>query len=171
MRWVALLRAVNLGVRNKVPMAELRRVLEGAGFGSVRTYIASGNVIFDHARPDAREIERAIIDAFGVETVAVLRRPAQLRTLVDEHPFGVDTSRSHALFLAGKPTAARLRELAEVDVGADRFEAVGPDLVLHLPELTRGARLTAALVERRLGVPATLRNWRTVTKLLELVDE
>lgn len=171
MRRIALLRAVNLGKRNKVPMAELRAVLEAAGCTGVRTYIQSGNVILDHPRPDAAVIERAIADAFGVQTVVVLRTPAQLRELVAGHPFGEDTSASYVAFLAGRPTPAALRALADRDVEPDRFELAGPDLVLHLPRHTQGARLSPAVVERTLGVPATLRNWRTVTRLAELARE
>ena len=76
MRWVALLRAVNLGARNKVPMAELRALLEDAGYGNVRTYIASGNVLLDGPRSRAQaagELERLVANAFDVETTAILR--------------------------------------------------------------------------------------------------
>ena len=69
--WVTLLRAVNLGSRNKVPMADLRRLLGDAGYGNVRTLIASGNVVFEHARPSAQAIEALIADAFAVRTTVV----------------------------------------------------------------------------------------------------
>ena len=70
--WVALLRGVNLGSRNKVPMVELREVFEAAGAEAVRTYIQSGNVLFEYAKPDAAKLEQAIADAFGVESTVVL---------------------------------------------------------------------------------------------------
>src|SRR5262249_49800273 len=115
-RHVALLRAVNLGKRNKVPMAGLRRVFEDAGCESVQTYIASGNVVFEHAKPDAAKLEAAIADAFGVETTIVLRTARQLKSLVAAHPFGKDTSSSYVAFLAAKPTAAKLRALDGLDL-------------------------------------------------------
>jgi uncharacterized protein (DUF1697 family) len=108
MRWVALLRAVNLGTRNKVPMPKLRSLLAEAGYGHVRTYIASGNVLLDGPRSGttvARELERIVADEFGVDTTVIVRKPAELAALVGEHPFGRDTSRSHVVFLAGRPTA------------------------------------------------------------------
>jgi uncharacterized protein (DUF1697 family) len=169
-RWVALLRAVNLGKRNKVPMAELRRVLEDAGCDSVRTYIQSGNVVFGHDSPDAAVLEAAIEKAFGVRTTVVLRSARQIRRLAASHPFGKDTSRSFVAFLADKPKRSALRALAELDVAPDRFEPVGPDLVLHYPTGYQGARLTAAVLEKRLGVAATARNWRTVARLAELTE-
>jgi uncharacterized protein (DUF1697 family) len=166
--WVALLRGVNLGSRNKVPMAELRDVFEAAGAEAVRTYIQSGNVLFEHARPDAAKLEQAIGDAFGVESTVVLRSFADIRRLAGAHPFGKDTSNSFVAFLAKKPTKARLTALGELDAGRDRFELVRNDVVLRFPAGYQSATLTGAVLERELGVPATVRNWRTVAKLDEL---
>ncbi len=167
-RWIALLRAVNLGSRNKVAMAELRRVLEEAGYGAVRTYIQSGNVIFEHERPDAARLEGLVAEAFGVQTVVVLRKAEQIRKLAGAHPFGPDTSRSAVAFLAGKPGRAKLRALAQEEIEPDRFEQVGDDIVLHYPNGFQGARLSTARLEQLLDVPVTARNWRTVAKLAEL---
>jgi uncharacterized protein (DUF1697 family) len=170
-QWVALLRAVNLGSRNKVPMAELRRVLEEAGCKSVRTYIQSGNAVFGHDAPDAAVLEAAVADAFGVQTTIVLRSARQIRRLAGAHPFGSDTSRSFVAFLAEKPTRTALRALGDLDVAPDRFEPVGPDIALQFPNGYQGAKLTAAVLEKQLGVAATARNWRTVTKLDELAGQ
>jgi uncharacterized protein (DUF1697 family) len=166
--WIALLRAVNVGGRNRVPMAELRRVFEDAGGESVRTYIQSGNVVFEHGAPDAATLEAAVADAFGVQSAIVLRTARQLRRLVGAHPFGADTSNSVVAFLAEKPGRAVVRGLSTLDIAPDRFEVVGPDVVLHYPNGYAGARLTAALLEKHLGVAATARNWRTVSRLAEL---
>jgi uncharacterized protein (DUF1697 family) len=165
--WVALLRAVNLGSRNKVPMAELRRVFEQAGCESVSTYIQSGNVLFEHAKPDRAALERAVAREFGVQTVIVLRRVSQLAKLVAAHPFGKDTSKSAVAFLAEKPGRAEVTAMARLDIAPDRFEVVGPDIALHYPNGFQGAKLTPAKLEKALGVRATARNWRTVAKLAE----
>jgi uncharacterized protein (DUF1697 family) len=107
--WVALLRAVNLGARNKVPMAQLRALLERAGHGDVRTYIQSGNVLFRHESADrsavAQRLEDAIADAFGVTTTAVLRTFDELRAVAASHPCGPDTSRTYVTFLAAASRA------------------------------------------------------------------
>jgi uncharacterized protein (DUF1697 family) len=173
MRWVALLRAVNLGARNKVPMAELRKQLEADGYGSVRTYIASGNVIFDAAggrAAVAHRLERHIADEFGVETTAIMRKPQELAALVEGHPFGADTSHSHVVFLARKPGAAAAKRLA-ADHSPDRAVLAGMEVYLHYPAGVQGSRLSAARLERLLEVRATHRNWRTVAKLAELASE
>lgn len=168
--WVALLRAVNLAGRNRVPMADLRRVFEEAGCESVRTYIQSGNVLFEHAGPDRAALERALKGAFGFEIVVVLRKASQLRKLAASHPFGQDTSKSHVAFLAEEPARDRLDGLADLDAGADRFAPVGPDIALHYPNGHSGAKLTAARLEKHLGVPLTVRNWRTVSALVAMID-
>jgi uncharacterized protein (DUF1697 family) len=161
--WVALLRAVNLGSRNRVPMAELRRVLEDAGYADVRTVIASGNVVFAHAKPSARALERSIADAFGVRTTVVLRSAPQIRKLAAADPFRGENA--YVAFLAQKPSAAALRSLD----GLDEHALVGSDLVLHFPSGYSAAQLTGAVLEKKLGIEATVRNWRTVEKLAALV--
>jgi uncharacterized protein (DUF1697 family) len=169
--WVALLRGINLGSRNKVPMAELRQMFESAGAESVRTYIQSGNVLFEHAKPDAAKLEKEIAAAFGVESIVVLRSFADIRRLAGSHPFGRDTANSFVAFLGKKPTKARVKALDELDVGRDRFELVRNDVVLRFSRGYQSATLTGAVLEKRLGVPATVRNWRTVSKLAELSRE
>ena len=174
MRWVAVLRAVNLGARNKVPMAELRTLLSDAGYGGVRTYIASGNVLLDGPRKRstvAEELERLIADAFQVNTTAVMRTPKELARIVADHPFGKDTSQSHVVFLASKPVAKAAKELAATDHSPDRALLVGADVYLQYPAGVQGSRLSAARLERLLGVPGTHRNWRTVAALAELATD
>ena len=132
-RWIALLRAVNLGPRNKVPMAELRRLFEEAGAEDVRTWIQSGNVVFAQSKPDAAKLERAIEQELGVKTVVVLRSAAQMKKLAGSHPFGRDTSNSHVAFFLEKPRAAALRRVAELDIGDNKYEVLGSDVALYYP--------------------------------------
>lgn len=174
MRWVALLRAVNLGARNKVPMAELRKQLEEAGYGDVRTYIASGNVLLDGPAGRAvlgAALEDLIADSFGVVTTAILRKPRELASTLEGHPFGSRTSETHVAFLASRPTRAAAARLEEEAGGSERAVLAGTDVYLRLPRGVHGARLSAARVESLLGVRATMRNWRTVAKLAELAAE
>lgn len=166
--WIALLRAVNLGARNKVPMAGLRELFEGQGAEDVRTYIQSGNVVFSDSKPDAPKLEQAIAKEFGVSTVVVLRSARQMRKLADSHPFGRNTSNSHVAFFVEKPRAAALRKVSELDIGDNKFEALGSDVALYYPRGVQGAVLTTAKLEKLLGIQGTARNWRTVEKLAEL---
>jgi uncharacterized protein (DUF1697 family) len=174
MRWVALLRAVNLGRDNKVPMAQLRALLEEEGYGSIRTYIASGNVLLDGPAKRAslgRALEDLVADAFGVTTTVVLRRPRELAATVAAHPFGEDVSETHVAFLADRPMKAAAARLAAVDPGHDLAVLDGAEVYLRLPRGVHGSRLSVARLEALLGVRATLRNWRTVVALAALAAE
>ena len=167
MRWVALLRGVNLGARNRVPMAELRAKLEEAGYDDVRTYIASGNVLLDGPAGRtalASDLERLVLDAFGVTTAVILRKPRELAAAVEAHPFG-DACNTHVAFLGARPAKAAAAGLEAVDAEAI---LLGAELYLRLPRGVQGSRLSNARIESLLGVPATLRNWRTVVALSEL---
>jgi len=170
MKWVALLRGVNLGARNKVPMAQLRTLLEDAGYAGVRTYIASGNVLLDGPagkKKLASELERLVLNSFGVTTAVILRKPRELAAAVEAHPFA-DTSETHIAFLATRPSRAAAARLEHVDPSA---VLVGTELYLRLPRGVHGSRLSNARIESLLGVAATLRNWRTVVALAELAAE
>src|SRR2546421_631852 len=101
--WVALLRGINVGGRSVVPMAGLRKLFEDAGFESVRSYINSGNVLFEGAKPDRVALEQAVQETFGVPSVVVLRTFAELRKTASSPPFGDDVSHTFVGFLADKP--------------------------------------------------------------------
>lgn len=170
MRWVALLRGVNLGARNKVPMAELRTLLEAEGYEGVRTYIASGNVLLDGPRARAKvagDLERLVADAFGVATTAIMRTPRELTAAVAAHPFDAATSDSHVAFLSARPAGTAVARLADFDHAV----VDGAELFLGLPRGVHGSPLSIARIESLLGVSATLRNWRTVVALAELAAE
>jgi uncharacterized protein (DUF1697 family) len=173
--WVALLRGVNLGRRNRVPMAELRRVFEANGAEGVRTYIQSGNVVFTHRRSGraalAKEFEAAVSKSFGVASRVVLRTFDEFAAVASAQPFGPDNSNTFVTFLAAKPARKAVAGLASLEIAPDRVEVVGSDVFVHYPNGVAGARLNGAMLERKLGVPGTGRNWRTVTRLAELAKE
>jgi uncharacterized protein (DUF1697 family) len=169
---VALLRGVNVGGRNSVPMAGLRSVLEELGLEDVTTYIQSGNVVFrSHApvRSLPATMERAIADAFGVRPTVVLRTPAELGAVVDGNPFP-DTARVHVVFLERKPAAGAAGGLDPERSPGDAFALDGRELYLHLGNGAGRTKLTGDYLERTLGVRGTQRNWNTVVKLLELAS-
>jgi uncharacterized protein (DUF1697 family) len=149
-------------------MAELRDLCAEIGAPEATTFIASGNLIFPGVVPDAATLEAAIAGRFGVDTTAVLRTAAQLRKLVETRPFGKQSDKAHVAFLAGKPAKASFEALSTSDFPDEAWERVGPDLALLYPSGVHGAQLSGARLERLLNVQATLRNWRTVTKLAEL---
>jgi uncharacterized protein (DUF1697 family) len=172
--WIALLRGINLGARNKVPMAELRELFEELGAEDVKTYVQSGNVVF-HSSLARDKLKRAIEDAirsrFGLDIMVVLATKEELDALVAANPFAADQpdpTKLHVTFLAEAP---RGDPLAERRFEPDDFLVAGVAVYLHCPQGYGRSKLSNAFFEKQLGVAATTRNWRTVTALAELAGD
>jgi uncharacterized protein (DUF1697 family) len=172
--YVALLRGVNLGSRNKVAMADLRGLVEGLGCEDVATYVQSGNVVFKSkaaASGLAGRIEKQIADELGLTVSVVVRSKAQLAKIVAGNPFAKrsdDATKLHVTFLAKKPAAANVKALEPERFPREELRVSGTEVYLHYPDGYGRSKLTNAYLEKKLGVAATNRNWRTVTKLAEL---
>jgi len=172
--WVALLRGINLGRNKRIAMADLRAAYEAAGCGDVRTYIASGNVVFTSStgvrgrKALAKRLETAVEEATGVSSRVALRTDAELAAVVEAHPFGDDTSSTYVTFLLDRPTAAAVRRLEALDVEPDLVAVEGTEVYVRYPTGLANGRLTGALLDRTLAVQGTNRNWRTVARLAEL---
>ena len=171
--WVALLRGINLGRNRRIAMADLRAAYEGAGCGDVRTYIASGNVVFTcetgvRGRGElAKRLEAAVEEACGVAAWVALRTAAEIAAVVDAHPFD-DASSTYVTFLQAKPPAAAVKRLEALDVEPDLVAVKGAEVYVRYANGLANGRLTGALLDKTLGVQGTNRNWRTVTRLAEM---
>ena len=177
MRQIVLLRGINLGARNRIAMPELRRAFAEAGFEDVRTYLQSGNLVLSsRARPEqlARECERLIAAAFGLDIAVVVRTRAELAKVVDRNPLGDVASnpkRYQVSFLSEKLHRDQVRALEALAAKGERLVAIGRELYAWHPEGAARSKLWARLAGRGLGVTATARNWTTVTSLLQLANE
>ncbi|MBJ7610490.1 MAG: DUF1697 domain-containing protein [Candidatus Dormibacteraeota bacterium] len=168
---VALLRGVNVGGKNPVPMAQLRELVESLGATEVRTYIQSGNVIFaDEGRITSTALEEAIRARFSLDIRVVLRTATELTRAMQANPFPTaDVSAVHIGFMAVAPSAALVAGIDREPFLPDEFEVIGTEMYLHLPNGQATTRLPAHL-GRRLKVPTTVRNWTTVAKLAALAE-
>lgn len=174
--FVALLRGINVGGKNKLPMSELKELFSSLGFEDVVTYVQSGNVVFrSRARGTQRvaaSIEEGIADTFGISVTVLLRTQAELEQIAGGNPFlsgeAADHSKLHVVFLDRRPKAAAVAQLDPDRSPPDEFSVRGSEVYLHLPRGAGRSKLTIDYFERRLGVRATARNWKTLTKLLEL---
>jgi uncharacterized protein (DUF1697 family) len=155
-------------------MPELRDALGAAGFGQVRTYLQSGNVVLTSTKkPDsvARDCERLIADTFDLEIGVVARTRAELAAVVRRNPLGehaTNPKRYQVTFLASKLPPETLRKLESATAGKELFAAAGRELYAWHPAGVARSRLWTLLAGKSLGVTATSRNWTTVTALLEL---
>lgn len=174
---VVLLRGINVGGHRRVPMADLRALLARLGFEDVRTHLQSGNVVLSSAVSPAKvktAIERGLEQELGVEVEVFVRTRDELADVIARDPLGDvadDPSRYLVSFLSAEPDPTGVREAAAVDVEPECFVAAGREVYAWHPEGVHASKLARVLSERRLGVTATARNWKTVTKLLELADE
>lgn len=176
-RYVALLRGINLGSRNRVSMGDLRQLFAGLGHTDVTTYVQSGNVVFKPAHEDAdevrAEIEERIARELGLDVTVLVRREEELTRIVAANPFvdrGADPSALHMTFLAGDPDPERAKRLDRSAGAPDEFVIDGSEIYLHCPDGYGRSKLSNAFFEKQLGVAATTRNWRTVTTLQELAN-
>ena len=176
--YVALLRGINVGGRNKVPMAALRTTFEEAGYEDVRTYIQSGNVLFrttKAAKGLEDDIEAVIERHLGYPVVVVVRSHAQLRAVVEHAPDGFgaepDAYYSDALFLKPPLTAKQVMGVLQRREGVD--EAWPGRGVVYFARL--GAQRTKSKLNKVVGTPEyrsmTIRSWATTTKLLAMLDD
>jgi uncharacterized protein (DUF1697 family) len=172
-RHVAFLRAINVG-GHTVKMDRLRALFESLGFGGVTTFIASGNVIFDSPAEDARaleeRIERHLERALGYGVATFLRSTAELAAVAAYQPFAASEpiAARHALsiaFLKAPPSKAARRKLMGFRTPTDDLHIHGREVYWLCGTRTSESTFSGALLERTLGMPATMRNVTTVRKL------
>jgi uncharacterized protein (DUF1697 family) len=188
---VALLRGINVGGRNKVPMADLRQVVSSLGHTGVTTYIQSGNVLFTSAGTGTGEmagaLESAITEAFGIWSSVVVLSRDELASVLGKNPYPDEANPKlvHVVFLGTEPPADLLDRINAAQSAAaakgsrDTVTAIGPTLFVHTPDGFGSSDLAQSLFriigtpskQKRPAMPATARNWATATKLLALCDE
>jgi uncharacterized protein (DUF1697 family) len=172
MRYVALLRGINVGSSRRIPMPRLREVLTERGYGEVRTLIASGNIALDSDASEdelAGDVAAAIQAEFGFDVPVVVRTAAEIDAVLAADPFGgvaTDTSRYSVTFLPAAPDADRVAALPEAEGG--QYAVLGRELYLWLPDGMAVSAMAKWPWDKLLGVAGTNRNWNTVTKIAEL---
>ncbi|MFE9171291.1 DUF1697 domain-containing protein [Streptomyces kebangsaanensis] len=178
--YAALLRGINVGGGKKVPMAELRTLMEGLGHTGVRTYLQSGQAVFASGRGDeeslAAELADAVGERFGFPVDVIVRDHAYLRAVAEACPFpaaGLEGRQLHVTYYSAPVDAARFAEIDRAAHLPEEFRLGDRALYLYAPDGLGRSRLAEQLSRRRLnkGVTATSRNWNTVLKLVELTAQ
>ncbi len=175
--WICLFRGINVGGKNVVPMQALRAAMAEGGCDGVKTYIQSGNAVFRHRAARADTVRRAIADTvdatFGIRPETLVLTPPELEAVIDGNPFAdaaADPSRLHAFLLTAEPRSPDLDALNRLKSPSESFALKKGVFYLHAPDGIGRSKL-AQQAERYLRVPATARNWRTVTKLAALARQ
>jgi uncharacterized protein (DUF1697 family) len=172
--YIALFRGINVGGKNSLPMKELVAILENLQCQNIKTYIQSGNVVFQSKENNpsgiSKEISREIKKHRGFEPYVLLLELKELEKVIKSNPFPEaegNPQTLHVGFLASAPNSPDLKKLESLKVESERFQLTGNAFYLHAPEGIGRSKL-AASTERLLGVSMTDRNWRTVCKLMEM---
>jgi uncharacterized protein (DUF1697 family) len=174
--YIAFFRGINVGGKGALPMKELVASLEEIGARKVRTYIQSGNAVFESGEKNltrlSQQLSAEIMRRRGFEPqVLILTRDALARAIA-ENPFPEaigDPSHLHLGFLASSPKSPDLKILSSLKKESERFHLTDCVFYLHAPEGVGRSKL-AASAEKLLGVPMTDRNWRTVCKVMEMAE-
>lgn len=177
--YIALVRGINVGGHNLIKMAELKRMFETMGLSRVQTYIQSGNVLFESeegAEPLRRRIEHEIEAVFGFSVTVVLRTAAELERITGNCPFSEEavseaeaSSEGESLYvslLLETPTQEGIERLSAFRSESDEYRIEGREIYLLFRHSVRNSKLANNL--QKLGVPATMRNWKTINKLAAL---
>ncbi|MBK7405116.1 MAG: DUF1697 domain-containing protein [Phycisphaerales bacterium] len=173
--YVALLRGVNVGGRNRLPMAALARLLADTGCVEIRTLIQSGNAVFraspSKAKRLAEDLGGRIEHEFGFRPRVILRSAAEMGRIGTAHPLaepGLPDKALHVAFLDREPTDAEVARLDPSRSPGDRFVVRGAEMYVCLPRGVAESKLTTAYVDSALSATSTWRNWNTVRRLREM---
>ena len=175
-RLIVLLRGVNIASRNRISMPDLREALEEEGFEDVSTYVQSGNVVLTSnasAKQVRIDVERLLADRFDLDVKVVVRTRADLVAVGEAQPVrevAKNPKLYQVTFLEKAPTAELVRKLEAVAAGKEQVAHIGRELYAWHPDGVARSKLAALMAGKGLGVTGTARNWRTVTKLLEMAD-
>jgi uncharacterized protein (DUF1697 family) len=173
------MRGINVSGQKIIRMENLRASFEALGFRRVRSYVQSGNVIFEATRSSldnlSELIREKILSEYGFSVPVVLRTVDEMNKIVSGNPFldekGIDSSKLHVTFLSEMPAKSSLGKLAKLDSHPDQFRVKGREVFLYCPDWYGRTKLSNTAFEKLLSMDATTRNWKTVNTLAEMSSE
>jgi len=175
--FISLIRGINVGGRKRVGMADLVQLCQSLGFTNVRTYLRSGNVLFEspHGNPGqlSAMIGEKMSREFGFPVKVILRTSEELRSIIANNPLakeGLEADKLHVAFLSGIPPEAFPENMMKGHDGPDRYVIAAREVYLSCPNGYGRTKFSTSFFEKKLGVAATTRNWKTVTTLAGMAE-
>lgn len=170
--FVALIRGINVGGK-KLLMKDLASLCTSSGFESVRTYLQSGNVVFESRGSDpakiAEAVQKKLKSRLALDVTVLVRDAGEIGRVIAQNPFAErDPSKLHVTFLSARPTSIPKSEIHMAKDAKEEYSVLGREVYLFLPNGYGRSKLSNAFFEKVLKVSATTRNWRTVTALVEM---
>jgi uncharacterized protein (DUF1697 family) len=176
-RYISILRGINVGGKRKLLMADLKQLYAQLGFKNITTYIQSGNVVFDfNDNLENSQIENTISNAiknkFDYHVPVIIRNIDEYKLLFNNNPFIIDDNfninQLYITFLKTEPLKENKNDLDIIDFSPTRFKVCGKEIYIFSEERSIDSKLTHNIIEKKLKVDATTRNWKTTTKLYEI---
>jgi uncharacterized protein (DUF1697 family) len=176
MKFIAFIRGINVGRKNRIKMADLVKALDLSGLKNIKTYLQSGNIIFEHDNYDniniSRDIERKISQDFGISVNVIIRREDELETIIELNPFikdpDIEHSKLHVTYLKEIPDKDLILNLGQFKGKNEDLKVNNKEIYLYLPNGYAKTKLTNEFFEKKLKTISTTRNWKTTTKILEI---
>jgi uncharacterized protein (DUF1697 family) len=177
--YISLIRGINVSGQKKIKMDELRKLYEDLNFKNVRSYIQSGNILFDDKSKNqnelAKKIEKKISEHFGYDVSLFVLTPDELKDIRNKNPFvnrkDVDLSRLYVTVLLDKPDNNLTKKINSADYHPDEFIITDKTIYLYCPVSYGNSKLSNNFFENKLKVIATTRNWNTVNELIKMANE
>ncbi len=177
--YVSLFRGINVGGNHQVSMATLKAIHESLGLQHVLTYIQSGNVVFHSAEADApqlqRQIEASFEHQFGFHSDVIVRTVAEFNEIIERNPFqdqqGKESKWVIVMFLATRPDDAAQDNLRKAYDGPEEIFFIGQEMYIYYPNGMGRSKLSGNFIERKLKTVGTARNWNTILRLQEMLQQ
>ena len=174
--YISILRGINVGGHRKIIMAELRKMYELLGFSQIKSYIQSGNVVFKtNQKMSSHELEslleKSIKETFGHEVPVLIRTSEEWKMAIKTNPFftkEANTDKLFITFLSQSPSTALKEELSSMDFSPDQLKIIDKCVYLYCERKYHETKMTHSIIERKLKVKATARNWKTIMKISAL---
>ena len=176
--YISILRGINVSGHKLIKMDALKKMFEDLNFKNIRTYIQSGNVIFESKKVDTKSLEtiigKQIFKTFGFEVPVLVKEKKDWKTVFENNPFlknrNEDISKLHVTFLSAEPEQVNIDKLLETKFNNDEFVVSENVVYLFCPDGYGNTKLSNTFFENKLKVSATTRNWKTVIELNKLTD-
>jgi uncharacterized protein (DUF1697 family) len=177
MKYISILRGINVSGQKKILMADLKSLYESLNFENVITYIQSGNVIFDSRLKNKNElkiiIEVAIEKKFKFHVPIVIRTKTDFKNIINKQPFtGISSEKDGTImlvtFLSEKPSEMKVTDFQQYVKAPEKLVIKGTEVYLYCPNGYGKSKLTNNFIEKKLGVDATTRNWKSIHKIADL---
>lgn len=177
-KYIALLRGINVSGHHVIKMEALRSAMVELGLSNVSTYIQSGNILFENNDDKAKLemlIKNKIFQKFGFDVATIVLTPDELKITLSDNPFAAttpdDSVQPYVGFMSAIPDVTLVAVLKSQDYRGDKFNVIDKRMYLWYADSAGNTKLSNALIEKKLNVKMTARNWKTVKKLIELSDK